>query len=227
MLTASKKVLSLIFLSLFLLACSSIQLEKVSEKRHFVRTGETLYFIAWRYGLDYQDLIAWNQISSKSLIYPGQIIKLSGPTSYEKIKKIAPKSNKIIINSKISNKNLKWASPTKGKVTRRFSKNSKLFSGILLDGKLGQAINAASDGRVVYAGNGLVGYGQLVIIEHDKTYLSAYGHNQALNVKEGDWILKGQKIATMGMDPKKLPRLYFEIRRNSDPVDPLKFIEGS
>jgi len=102
-----------------------------------------------------------------------------------------------------------------------------LFSGILLDGKMGQAIHAASDGRVVYAGNGLVGYGQLVIIEHDKTYLSAYGHNQALNVKEGDWILKGQKIATMGMDPKKLPRLYFEIRRNSDPVDPLKFIEGS
>ena len=227
MLTASKKFMSLIFLSLFLFACSSIQLEKVSEKRHFVRTGETLYFIAWRYGLDYQDLIAWNQISSKSLIYPGQIIKLSGPTSYEKIKKIAPKSNKKIINSKISNKNLKWASPTKGKVTRRFSKNSKLFSGILLDGKLGQAINAASDGRVVYAGNGLVGYGQLVIIEHDKTYLSAYGHNQALNVKEGDWILKGQKIATMGMDSKKLPRLYFEIRRNSDPVDPLKFIEGS
>jgi len=227
MLTASKKFMSLIFLSLFLFACSSIQLEKVSEKRHFVRTGETLYFIAWRYGLDYQDLIAWNQISSKSLIYPGQIIKLSGPTSYEKIKKIAPKSNKKIINSKVNNKNLKWASPTKGKVTRRFSKNSKLFSGILLDGKLGQAINAASDGRVVYAGNGLVGYGQLVIIEHDKTYLSAYGHNQALNVKEGDWILKGQKIATMGMDPKKLPRLYFEIRRNSDPVDPLKFIEGS
>ena len=227
MLTASKKFMSLIFLSLFLFACSSIQLEKVSEKRHFVRTGETLYFIAWRYGLDYQDLIAWNQISSKSLIYPGQIIKLSGPTSYEKIKKIAPKSNKKIINSKISNKNLKWASPTKGKVTRRFSKNSKLFSGILLDGKLGQAINAASDGRVVYAGNGLVGYGQLVIIEHDKTYLSAYGHNQALYVKEGDWILKGQKIATMGMDSKKLPRLYFEIRRNSDPVDPLKFIEGS
>ena len=227
MLTASKKFMSLLFLSLFLFACSSIQLEKVSEKRHFVRTGETLYFIAWRYGLDYQDLIVWNQISSKSLIYPGQIIKLSGPTSYEKIKKIAPKSNKKIINSKISNKNLKWASPTKGKVTRRFSKNSKLFSGILLDGKLGQAINAASDGRVVYAGNGLVGYGQLVIIEHDKTYLSAYGHNQALSVKEGDWILKGQKIATMGLDPKKLPRLYFEIRRNSDPVDPLKFIEES
>ena len=227
MLNASKKFMSLIFLSLFLFACSSIQLEKVSEERHFVRTGETLYFIAWRYGLDYQDLVTWNQISSKSLIYPGQIIKLSGPARFKKIKKIAPKSNKNLINSKISNKNLKWTSPTKGNVTRKFSINSKLFSGILLDGKLGQAVNAASDGLVVYAGNGLVGYGQLIIIEHDKTYLSAYGYNQALNVKEGDWILKGQKIASMGLDPKKLPRLYFEIRRNSDPVDPLKFIEGS
>ena len=131
------------------------------------------------------------------------------------------------MNFTSNNRNLKWASPTNGKVIRQFSKSSKLFSGILLSGKLGQAINAASDGRVVYAGNGLVGYGQLIIIEHDNTYLSAYGYNEGLIVKEGDWIVKGQKIATMGMGPEKLPRLYFEIRRNTDPVDPLSFIGKS
>jgi lipoprotein NlpD len=229
-----KKIIIFISLSLFLLSCSSIQLEESSEKRHFVRSGETLYVIAWRYGLDYQSLIAWNQISSKALIYPGQIIKLTAPTDFANAKEIVAKSNKQKIvrkNKRTSitsnNRNLKWASPTNGKVIRQFSKSSKLFSGILLSGKLGQAINAASDGRVVYAGNGLVGYGQLIIIEHDNTYLSAYGYNEGLIVKEGDWIVKGQKIATMGMGPEKLPRLYFEIRRNTDPVDPLSFIGKS
>jgi lipoprotein NlpD len=229
-----KKIIAFIYLCIFLLSCSSTQLEEVSEKRHFVRSGETLYVIAWRYGLNYQNLISWNKISSDGLIYPGQILKLSAPTGYVKIKNAPVKSTKQKIarlNKQASiiedNRNLKWTSPTRGKVIRKFSKSSKLFGGILLGGKLGQSVNAASDGRVVYAGNGLVGYGQLIIIEHNNTYLSAYGYNEGLIVKEGDWITKGQKIATMGIGPEQLPRLYFEIRRNSNPVDPLNFIGNS
>ncbi len=90
----------------------------------------------------------------------------------------------------------------------------------MIDGKRGQAINAAASGRVVYAGGGLIGYGKLIILKHNDTYLSAYGYNASLLVKEGEQINKGQRIATMGEGPERKPRLHFEIRRNGQPVNP-------
>ena len=94
----------------------------------------------------------------------------------------------------------------------------------MINGKSGQSIHAAASGRVVYAGSGLIGYGELIIVKHNETYLSAYGYNASLLVKEGDQIRKGQKIATMGEGPERKPRLHFEIRRNGTPVDPRQFL---
>jgi lipoprotein NlpD len=95
---------------------------------------------------------------------------------------------------------------------------------VLIDGKAGQPIYAAASGRVIYAGSGLIGYGKLIILKHNDTYLSAYGYNASLLVKEGDQIKQGQKIATMGEGPERKPRLHFEIRRNGKPVNPRQFL---
>ena len=93
--------------------------------------------------------------------------------------------------------------------------------GLMIGGQLGQEIRAAGTGRVVYTGTGLLGYGQLVIIKHNETYLSAYGHTQAVAVHEGDAVATGQRIATMGAGTNGAAMLYFEIRINGAPGNPL------
>jgi len=90
--------------------------------------------------------------------------------------------------------------------------------------RAGPAVRAAAAGRVVYAGGGLIGYGQLIIVKHNDTYLSAYGHNASLLVEEGDNIKKGQRIATMGEGPGQEPQLHFEIRRNGKPVNQRQYL---
>ena len=91
-------------------------------------------------------------------------------------------------------------------------------------GKLGDPILAAADGKVVYAGSGLRGYGELVIIKHSATFLSAYGHNRAILVKEGDSVQRGQKIAEMGNSDSSTIQLHFEVRRQGKPVDPTQYL---
>jgi len=115
---------------------------------------------------------------------------------------------------------LAW--PVRGPVLNSFddSKNK----GINIGGAAGDPIKAAADGRVVYAGNGLRGYGNLIIIKHNATFLTAYAHNRALMVKEGDAVTKGQKIAEMGNTDSDRVMLHFEVRRDGKPVDPLKYL---
>jgi lipoprotein NlpD len=115
---------------------------------------------------------------------------------------------------------LSW--PAKGKVTEEFNDKNK---GIDIAGKVGEAVQAASDGNVVYAGNSLRGYGNLVIIKHDNTYLTAYAHNSKLLVKEGDNVRKGQKIAEMGDTDTNSPKLHFELRVNGKPVNPTPYLQ--
>lgn len=112
--------------------------------------------------------------------------------------------------------------PVRGPILNTFddSKNK----GVNIGGSQGEAVKAAADGRVVYAGNGLRGYGNLIIIKHDATYLTAYAHNSALMVKEGDAVTKGQKIAEMGNTDSDRVMLHFEVRRQGKPVDPLKYL---
>jgi lipoprotein NlpD len=117
-----------------------------------------------------------------------------------------------------------WAWPTSGVLISRFSSNGSLNKGIDIAGDLGQPVLAASDGSVVYAGSGLRGYGELVIIKHSDTYVSAYGHNRRLLVREGQQVKAGQAIAEMGSTGTDRVKLHFEIRRQGKPVDPLEFL---
>ena len=116
-----------------------------------------------------------------------------------------------------------WIWPTKGKISGVFSESSK---GIDISGNAGQPVTASANGKVVYSGAGLRGYGKLIIIKHNNTYLSAYAHNSKILVKEGQTVAKGQKIAEMGDTDASLVKLHFEIRKNGKPVDPLKHLPG-
>jgi lipoprotein NlpD len=117
---------------------------------------------------------------------------------------------------------ISFAWPARGPIIGTF--NDTTNKGINIGGNAGDPVRAAAGGRVVYAGNGLRGYGNLIIIKHDATYLTAYAHNRALMVKEGDAVTKGQKIAEMGNSDSDRVMLHFEVRRQGKPVDPLKYL---
>lgn len=116
-----------------------------------------------------------------------------------------------------------WSWPATGKVVTSYSEAANL-KGIGIGGKAGQPVLASAAGKVVYAGSGLRGYGKLVIIKHNKTYLSVYAHNSEILVKEGQTVTKGQKIAEMGNTDSDQVKLHFEIRRQGKPVDPLRYL---
>lgn len=122
------------------------------------------------------------------------------------------------------NESLIWRWPTEGRVVSTFSESAAGRKGINIAGKPGQAVTAAAEGKVVYSGDGLPRYGNLLIIKHNDTYLSAYAHNDTLLVKEGDSVKSGQRIATLGRSGTQTDQLHFEIRRNGKPVDPLRFL---
>ncbi len=118
---------------------------------------------------------------------------------------------------------LEWSMPAKGKLIGEFSESANR-KGIDIAGKLGQPVTASAPGKVVYSGSGLRGYGKLVIIKHNKTYLSAYAHNDQVLVKEGQTVTRGQKIAEMGNTDADQVKLHFEVRRFGKPVDPAKYL---
>jgi lipoprotein NlpD len=118
---------------------------------------------------------------------------------------------------------LDWLWPAKGRVIAGFSDSANL-KGIDIAGTAGEPVLAAAPGRVVYAGSGLRGYGKLVIIKHNKTYLSAYAHNREILVKEGQQVQRGQKIAEMGNSDADQVKLHFEIRRLGKPMDPARYL---
>lgn len=118
---------------------------------------------------------------------------------------------------------LDWGMPTQGKLISRFSESANR-KGIDIAGKLGQPVLASAAGKVVYSGSGLRGYGKLIIIKHNATYLSAYAHNDKILVKEGQSVTRGQKIAAMGSTDADQVKLHFEVRRLGKPVDPAKFL---
>jgi lipoprotein NlpD len=120
---------------------------------------------------------------------------------------------------------LDWAWPVKGKIVTTFNDTSS--KGIGIAGKAGQPVLASAPGRVIFSGTGIRGFGKLVVIKHNNVYLSVYGHNSELNVKEGQAVTKGQKIAEMGSTDADQVKLHFEIRRYGKPVDPLKLLPSS
>jgi lipoprotein NlpD len=210
--------------------CSSMRGEYETSV-HVVRPGETLYTIAWRHGLDYRTLAAWNNLRDPDLIVAGQRLRLTPPTPSTAR---APAGSASGTNARTAPRPAvpappvlpppRWQWPTHGPLVYRYGNTAEIASGIGIGGREGQTVSAAAAGRVVYAGSGLVGYGQLVIIKHNDTYLSAYGHNGRLLVMQGQEVRRGDKIAEMGLGPKRQPRLHFEIRRNGAPVDPMPYL---
>ncbi len=128
-----------------------------------------------------------------------------------------------VTDSVVADDSLEWGMPTSGKVIGEFSESANR-KGVDISGKQGQEVVASAAGKVVYSGSGLRGYGKLVIIKHNSTYLSAYAHNDLVLVKEGQTVTKGQKIAEMGNTDSDQVKLHFEIRKFGKPVDPAKFL---
>jgi len=224
---------------------SSQQNRKASKTKndkgvYVVVKGDTLYSIAWNYGNDYRDIARWNRITAPFVIYPGQIVRLESPPVTaatplksrpilpdKKEKSSAKQTRKSTENVSKSAKPLrqakiKWRWPTRGKIVRLNTPISK--KGVNITGTAGQAIKAAAAGDIVYSGSGLLGYGKLIIIKHNETFLSAYAHNNDILVKEGESVTVGQKIATMGRGNYSKPILHFEIRIDGKPVNPLKHL---
>ena len=123
----------------------------------------------------------------------------------------------------IDDDRLDWTWPTSGRIVTGFSETSNL-KGIDIAGKPGQPVVASAAGKVVYAGSGLRGYGKLIIVKHNNTFLSAYAHNREILVKEGQQVTRGQKIGELGDSDADQPKLHFEIRRLGKPVDPAKYL---
>jgi lipoprotein NlpD len=111
-----------------------------------------------------------------------------------------------------------------GKIIRAYSSKAPRKKGIGITGKRGEIIRAAGSGKVVYSGDGLIGYGNLIIVKHNDTYLSAYAHSLDVFVREGQTVKRGQKVATMGLNENGTPMLHFEIRRNGKPVNPISYL---
>ena len=205
---------------------------------HTVAKGDTLYSIAWRYGHDYKSLASWNRIKPPFVIYPGQVIQLKPrlvTQASPAVEKPARSSAKPVAKQQAETRPrtaanaaraaIRWQWPARGKLLRSSSPTTQ--KGISISGRTGQKIVAAATGEVVYSGSGLRGYGNLIIIKHNDTYLSAYAHNRELVVREGETVKAGQQISTMGLDSKGAPVLHFEIRKNGKPVDPLKQLPRS
>jgi lipoprotein NlpD len=206
---------------------------------YIVKRGDTLYSIAFRHKLDYKDLARWNRIGRDYVIYPGQTLRLSPPGSSARAASAAPKtsaSRRAATPPKSqrapsasrqpaipSGPPVQWQWPVK-EGTATLTSRPNGGNGLMIVGRLGDEVRAAGTGRVVYTGAGLLGYGQLVIVKHNETYLSAYGHLQSVLIQEGDAVTAGQRIATMGNGPQGSPQLYFEIRINGTPGNPLTLL---
>ncbi|WP_405220087.1 peptidoglycan DD-metalloendopeptidase family protein [Lentisalinibacter sediminis] len=225
------RALALCLAAALLAACGgrALNWEADVPAAHIVRSGDTLYSIAWRYGLQVRDVARWNGLGDGSLIHPGQRIVLR-PTAAGTSRSAgaAPDGTRSGHGSPRpvlpDLPSPAWRWPTDGAITAGFGEENAALTGVLIEGRMGQEVRAAADGEVVYAGSGLIGYGNLVIIKHNATYLSAYGHNRALHVAEGETVKQGERIAEMGEGPGRKPRLHFEIRRNGEPVDPRPFL---
>ncbi|WP_323483757.1 peptidoglycan DD-metalloendopeptidase family protein [Polynucleobacter sp. MG-28-Ekke-A2] len=202
-----------------------------------VKKGDTLARIALDHGQAPRDVVQWNKTANPSfnpnVIEVGDLIMVKAPagTKPAKVAEKKPAADKAdsaastpepAKNDVVAEPGIRLSWPAKGKVTGEFSETNK---GIDIAGKVGEPVLAASDGKVVYAGNSLRGYGNLVIIKHDNTYLTAYAHNSKLLVKEGDTVRKGQKIAEMGDTDTTAAKLHFELRVNGKPVNPTPYLQ--
>jgi lipoprotein NlpD len=218
-----------------------------------VKPGDTLIQIGLEHGQSYKDVARWNALENPNKIEVGQVLRVVTPTSDTAVltkpvttpgasavvttpavpasapAKAASASNGTASNNAASSNSaeddLGWIWPSKGSVLANFDEAKN--KGLDIGGSLGDAVLATTEGKVVYADSGLRGYGNLIILKHNNTFLSAYAHNQTLLVKEDQMVKKGQKIAEMGnsgLSESSKPKLHFEIRKQGKPVDPMRYL---
>lgn len=224
----------------------------INATTHTVVRGDTVYNIAKRYQITQDNLRAWNNMADNT-ISVGQVLRVkpagytapagSAATSAARTQppaassatpnvpstpqantsKVAtPATTPTVSTGGVRNTGgITWQRPTAGNVITKFGGTNK---GVDIAGNPGQPVVAAADGKVVYAGSGLRGYGNLVIIQHSPTFLSAYGHNQSLLVNEGQTVKRGQTIAKMGNSDASRTQLHFEVRQNGKPVNPANYV---
>lgn len=228
-----------------------------SPTDYIVKPHETLYSIAWNYGLDYRAIAVANNIKSPYHVKAGQKLYLnpsvtiskhsipkktlvSKPVSgkpqnllplieknireeLEKEEPMKPASTRVLVGKTSSAAGILWAWPARGQILNSFCACG-LNKGIDISGKLNAPITAAAAGKVVYAGGGLRGYGELIIIKHSDEFLSAYAHNEKLLVREGQSVKVGQIIALMGRTEANCVMVHFEIRKAGKPVNPIIYL---
>lgn len=222
-------------------------------KTHTVTQSETLYGIAWLYGLDYQELAKLNALEEPYTIQAGQILdlrqktnkepiviadtKVSGdvPQKTKPIKGIDKNTKKVYSDVQVSKeiattkstlpkRVTQWQWPAEGRLTGKFSNTEAGLKGIEIANIIGTPVVSAAYGKVVYTGSALRGYGNLVIIKHTDNFLSAYAHNNKILVKERQFVQAGEKIAELGRSGTTEAKLRFEIRYKGKSLDPLKYL---
>lgn len=219
-----------------------------------VRPGDTLIRIGLENGQSWKDIARWSNLTNPNLIEVGQVVRVVPPGAAEPSQGARPVASTTVqpvplppagstapvavaptpapapVEPSVSSSSggdasgLGFVWPASGSVIAGFNESTN--KGLDIAGKAGDPIIAAADGRVVYAGAGLRGYGHLVILKHNNTYLTAYAHNQKLLVKEDQNVKKGQKIAEMGNSDADRVKLHFEVRRQGKPVDPSRYLPG-
>ena len=219
-----------------------------TQKVYIVKRGDSLYAIAFRFGKDYRELATINGIKAPYPVHVGERISLrkvshkspvqlkksrptkkhivwhkaNGKTIHKKkhyYKKHAVKKHHVVQHTAAAPH---WHWPVQGHLLHAY--HPPRNKGIDITAKQDTPVHAAARGEIVYAGNGLRGYGNLVIIRHNASYLTAYGHNRSILVKEGQIVKAGQSIARLGHSGTNRNMLHFEIRRNGKPVNPLKYL---
>ncbi|MEK9951248.1 MAG: peptidoglycan DD-metalloendopeptidase family protein [Curvibacter sp.] len=217
-----------------------------------VKPGETLIRIGLETGQNWKDIAAWNNLEQPNQISVGQVLRVIPPTAPQAAAESTGVVTRPIGSGSIAStqvqpgqastaarsgpaaaapatesaaageSGLSWVWPVPGPVIAGFDEVKN--KGLDLGGTAGEPVLAAADGRVVYVGAGLRGYGNLIILKHNNVYLTAYAHNKTLLVKEDQAVRKGQKIAEMGNSDADRVKLHFEVRRQGKPVDPLKYL---
>lgn len=206
---------------------------------YYVKGGDTLYSIAVANDIDWQRLARWNDISNPRHLKIGQRLRLSAPGSEARAGrstspsaastpvKAAPKAARAE-KAEPAASPVTWKWPLEGRVLHRFSDGVPAQKGVILGASIDTPVRAAADGRVVYSGDGLPGYGNLVIVKHNAEWLSAYAYNKSLDVAEGEQVRSGQTIARVGprdhREPDRGGHLLFQIRRQGKPVDPERYL---
>ena len=227
---------------------------RVAAGSYVVRPGDTLIRIGLETGQNWRDIARWSGLENPNALEVGQVLRVAPPepapgaavtqavapparadvkplpsaagaaggTATAAAPTTPPPAAASTAATRDAEDGLAWQWPATGAVLRGF--DEARTKGVAIGGQAGDPVLAAADGRVVYAGSGLRGYGNLVIVKHNATYLSAYAHNQALLVKEDQVVRRGQKIAEMGSSDAERVQLHFEIRRLGKPVDPTRFL---